>query len=243
MALGRLGRVCRVSDGSNRVEEAIAIHARLKRMAPDYYWTNYVNALVLAKQGKSDESQSAALRVLKVAPTHLPATLLVSSAELRKGDVRMANLRLQKTALQHPTHSLSCSCLPNPSYASVFIRKRRTPSVEVLALPQGSDLALPSADLDVIKGNLKSAASTLEILRSLQPDSAAHALRLSELRLKTGKRAEAKELLEEAVKHAGSDPAQQERIVAATSAWAKFSVCSNSLNPQSSSAPPTPERF
>lgn len=201
--------------GANRVDEAIAIHTRLKRIAPDFYWTNYINALILAKQGKSDESQSAALRVLKVAPSHLPATLLVSSAELRKGDVRMANLRLQKIALQHP-YSLTLLQLLAESQLRLGLHSEATDSIRrgLGITPKDPTLLSLQADLDVIKGNLKSAATTLETLRSLQPESAAHALRLSELRLKTGKRAEAKELLDEAAKHAGSDAAQQERIVA-----------------------------
>jgi putative PEP-CTERM system TPR-repeat lipoprotein len=213
---GVAGEYAEFLMGSNRVDEAIAIHTRLERMAPDYYWTNYVNALILAKQGKGDESQSAALRVLKVAPTHLPANLLVSSAELRKGDVRMANLRLQKIALQHP-YSLTLLQLLAESQLRLGIYSEAADSIRrgLGVAPKDPTLLSLQADLDVIKGNLKSAANTLETLRVLQPDSAAHALRLSELRLKTGKSAEAKELLEDALKHAGSDPAQQERIVAA----------------------------
>lgn len=201
---------------SNRLDEAIAIHSKLKRSAPDYYWTNYVNALILAKQGKSDESQSAALRVLKVAPTHLPAVLLVSSAELRKGDVRMANLRLQKIALQHP-YSLTLLQLLAESQLRLGLYSEAAESLRrgLVVSPTNPNLLTLQVDLDVISGNLKSAANTLEVLRTLQPDSAAHTLRLSEIRLRMGKRAEAKNLLDESAKLAASDPAQMERVVAA----------------------------
>ena len=55
-----------------KVEQAAAIRDQLRKKAPNQFWTVYLDALLLAREGRSEASHAAALKVLSVAPDHAP---------------------------------------------------------------------------------------------------------------------------------------------------------------------------
>lgn len=195
-------------------DEAIAIRDRLKKQAPGFYWTHYIDALVLSQQGKTEASQAAALKVLRASPDHLPANLLVASAELQKGDVMMANLRLQKIATQH-AYSLPLLQLLTESqirlgkYAEATDSLRRGLSVA----PKDGRLLSLKADAELAQGRTKEATATLEQLTAAFPGNPAYLLRLSELKMRSGNQEAARQLLDQAAAAGKDNPAIRDRVL------------------------------
>jgi len=198
-----------------KLDQAIVVRDRLKKLAPAYYWTHYVDALVLSGQGRSEESVAAALKVLAVAPEHLPTTLIVASAELQKGDVMMADSRLNKIARLYP---FSVPTLQLLAEAQLRLGKTAdaadTISRGLRAAPTNARLLSLRADSEVMRGAIKQAAATLAQLSANDPANASYLLRLSELRARSGDKVGAKKLLDQAAEAGKDNPLIRDRIIA-----------------------------
>ncbi|MBC7681998.1 MAG: PEP-CTERM system TPR-repeat protein PrsT [Ferruginibacter sp.] len=212
---GVMGEYGEFLVGVGQLDKAIVIRDRLKIMAPGYYWTYFVDALVLSRQGRTEDSLASALKVLKVAPEHLPATLLVAAAELKKGDVLMADTRLNKIATQYP-YSLPLLQL----LAECQLRLGRNAEA-VAALKRGLSVAPNDprllslrAESEVARGANKEAVATLEKLSAADPGNPSYPLRLSELQVATGNREAAKKYLDQATKAGQDNAAIRDRIIA-----------------------------
>jgi len=201
--------------GAGNLEQAIIIRDKLKKLAPRYYWTNYVDALILAQQGRQEESLAAAIKVLAVAPDHLPATLLAAQAELQKGDVLMASTRLKKAAAQHPYSVPMIRLL-----AQAQLRQGQTTEADLTikrglsVAPNDATLLSLRADSEVMRGANKSAIQTLELLSADAPGNASYLLRLSQLKARTGDRESAKKLLDRVTEVGKDNPAIRDQIIA-----------------------------
>lgn len=200
--------------GSGKLEQAIVIRDRLKKSAPRYYWTNYVDALVLAQQGRQEESLAATLKVLAIAPDHVPANLLAAQAELQKGDVLMASTRLKKIAAQNPysvpiIRLLAQAQLRQGQAAEAAEAIKRGLSVA----PNDATLLSLRADSEVMRGATKEAMSTLEQLSANAPENASYLLRLSQLKARSGDKESAKKLLDQATELGKDNPAIRDQII------------------------------
>lgn len=199
---------------AGKLEQAIAIRDRLKKLAPRYYWTNYIDALVLAQQGRQEESLAAALKVLAVAPDHLPANLLAAQAELQKGDVLMASTRLKKIAAQNPYSVPTIRLL-----AQAQLRQgQAADAAEAIkrglgVAPTDATLLSLRADSEVMRGATREAMSTLERLSANAPGNASYLLRLSQLKARSGDRESAKKLLDQATELGKDNPAIRDQII------------------------------
>ena len=200
---------------AGKLDQAIPIRDKLKRTAPDYFWTHYVNALVLANEGRTEDSLAAALKVLKVSPEHLPATLLVASAELQKGEVLMANSRLEKITLQHP-YSVPTLKLLGQSYLRLGKLNEAEDVIRrgLSVAPTDPQLLSLKADTEMSRGSTEKAAGTLEELIALYPQDAQNLLRLSELQVRRGNAGSATKLLDRATEIGKNDPRTVEQIIA-----------------------------
>ena len=212
-----MGEYAEFLIGAGKLDEAIAIRDRLKKLAPTFYWTQYVDALVLSRQGRLEDSLAAALKVLATAPEHLPATLLAAQGELQKGDVAMASTRLKKIAPQHPY-----SIPTNQLLAETLLRQGK-PSEAAEAIKRGlsvapNDARLLSlrADSEVMRGATKEALKTLGQLSTNSPGNASYLLRQSELQAGLGNKEAANKLLDKATEVGQDNPAVRDRIIAAS---------------------------
>lgn len=200
---------------AGKLDQAIAIRDRLKKLAPTFYMTHYVNALVLSRQGRSEESLAAALRALAIAPEHLPATLMVASAELQKGDVMMADRRLRKIAPQYP---FSVPMLQLLVQAQLRLGKGTEAADSISrglgVAPSNAGLLSLRAESEVMRGATNEAAATLERLSASDPANASYLLRLSELRARSGNKDAAKKLLDQAAEAGKDNPLIRDRIIA-----------------------------
>lgn len=200
---------------AGKLDQAIVIRDRLKKLAPTFYMTHYVNALILSRQARSEESLAAALRVLAVAPEHLPATLMVASAELQKGDVMMADRRLRKIAPQYP---FSVPLLQLLAQAQLRLGKTTEAADSISrglgVAPGNARLLSLRAESEVMRGAINEAAATLAQLSASDPANASYLLRLSELRAGSGNKEAARKLLDQAAEAGKDNPAIRDRIVA-----------------------------
>lgn len=201
--------------GIGKLDQAVGIRDNLIKVAPNYYWTHYLDALILSRQGKTEESMTAATKVLRAVPEHLPATLIVADAELKKGDVRMANMRLQKIVLHHP-YSIPVLQLLGESQLRLEKPGEAAETVKRGLVVSASDPRLLSlkADLSIKRGDLKEAIAMLELLKRKNPDNPGYLLRLSELQLAIGHKDMARNQLIEAAALSQDKPAILNRIVA-----------------------------
>lgn len=212
---GVMGEYGEFLASAGKLEQAIVVRDRLKKLAPTFYWTHYVDALVLSAQGRSEESLAAGLKVLAVSTEHLPATLLVASAELQKGDVMMASRRLKKIAPQHP-YSVPFLQL----FAEAQLRQGKTGEAAaaiargLTVAPTNAHLLSLRAESEMMRGATKEAAATLEQLVASHPGNGAYLLRLSELRARSGNKEAAKKLLDQATEAGKDNPAIRDRIIA-----------------------------
>lgn len=220
---GVMGEYGEFLVSSGKLSEAIAIRDRLKKLAPGFYWTEYVDALVLSQQGKTEASQAAALKVLRAAPDHLPATLLVASAELQKGDVMMANLRLQQIATKHAysvplLQLLAESQIRLGKHADAADSLRRGFSVA----PTDARLLSLKADEEMAQGRVKEATASLEQLNTAHPGNPSYLLRLSQLKARSGDREAARKLLDQAAEAGKDNPTIRDNVLTSYLALGDF---------------------
>jgi len=211
---GLMGEYGEALIKAGKPQEAKAMRDKLKKNAPNYFWTHYLNAVILALEGAADASHASALRVLAVSPNHLPAVLLAASAELQGGDLLMAETRLKKILKEHPyavpvLQMLSATQLRLRRFEEAEENIRRGLSVA----PTSERLLALRADVELQRGDTKKAANTLESILARNPKDATSMLRLSEIRAREGSRAAALTLMEQAAEISQDDPLLRDRII------------------------------
>ena len=202
-----------IAAGNN--DEATIVRDQLRKRAPGYFWTHYLDALLLARAGRSEESHAATLKVLAISPEHIPSTLLAAAAELQKGDVLMADKRLRALVKQQP-NSLPALRL----FAQSQMRLGR--SVDGMdtvrrglnIAPNDPQLLGIRAELEVARGDRKQAIATLKTLLSVRPDEPSALLRLADLHFGMKEFPEATRLTERAGAVTKDDTVMRGRVVA-----------------------------
>lgn len=211
---GLIGEYAEALISAGKVEEAIPLRDQLKKTAPNYFWTHYLNAVIFAKEGRNEDSHAAALRVLAVSPDHLPAVLLTSSAELQKGDFLMADSRLKRILKLHP-YSVPALQMQASTQFQLGKTKEAAETIRhgLSIAPNDGKLMSLKADTELKNGDTKKAVSTLESLIAKYPKDAPNLLRLSELKARQGNRQAASALLEQASEAGQDDPLVRDRII------------------------------
>ncbi|MDO9197240.1 XrtA/PEP-CTERM system TPR-repeat protein PrsT [Rhodoferax sp.] len=211
---GLIGEYAEALIAAGKIEEAIPLRDKLKKLAPNYFWTHYLNAVILAREGRSEDSHAAALRVLAASPDHLPAVLLASSAELQKGDVLMADSRLRKILKQYP-YSVPALQMQATTQLQLGKPKEAADTIRHGLTVAPSDVRLLSlkVDTELKSGETSKAVTTLESLIATHPKDAPSLLRLSELKARQGNKQGAAALLDRATEAGQDDPMVRDRII------------------------------
>lgn len=200
---------------AGKTEEATAVRDQLRKQAPNYFWTHYLDAALLARAGKIDQGHAAALKALAMAPQHLPSGLIAASAELSKGDFLMADRRLHALVQENPNSLQALRMLVESKMRS----GKRNEAVAVVArglsvAPQDAQLLAVKADLEWSLGARKDAMATLTKLTAAHPDDVLAKVRLAEARGRMGDKPQATRMLDETATAAGQDTGLRGRIVA-----------------------------
>ncbi len=194
--------------------QAVPLRNQLRKSAPNYFWTHYLDAVLLARDGRSEDSHAAALKVLSVSPDHLPAVLLASAAELQKGDVQMADNRLKKILKLNP---YAVPALRMQAAAQLQLGELQNAAQTIghglSVAPNDKRLLSLKAETEFKGGDVRSATATLQSLVSKYPTDAPSLLRLSEIKLRQGDKPGAAALLDQATLAGQDDPAIRDQIV------------------------------
>lgn len=211
---GLIGEYAEHLIAARRIDDAVPLRDKLKKLAPNYFWTHYLDAVILAREGRTEESHAAALKVLAVSPEHLPAVLLASEAELKKGDVLMADSRLRKILKSHP---YSVPALQLQAATQLQLGQSREAAETILhglsLAPGDARLLSLKADTELSNANIKKAVATLEILVAKHPKDAPNLLRLSQLKFRQGDKQAGAALLDRATETGQDDPEVRDRII------------------------------
>lgn len=201
--------------GANKFEEAAKIRDQLKAQAPGHYWTNYLDAVILAEKGNVESSHAAGLKVLSIAPTHLRSNLIVASAELQNNNASMAEERLRKLLHEHPRNLQLLQMLATAQLRTQKFDIAAENIARGLSLvPNDRRLLMLSADLAILKKDIPEARKVLRNLLTQAPQDGQTIMRLAELSFMEKKPAEAQILLEEARPLVQDDPNLRDRLIA-----------------------------
>lgn len=199
---------------ANKFADATSVRDQLRTRAPDHYWTNYLDAVLLAEKGNIEGSHAAGLKVLAVAPSHLRSNLLVASAELQNNNALMAEERLRKVLHEHPRHlSLlqlyATAQMRNANYAAAA----ETIDRGLRLSPDDRRLLTLTVDLAVLKKDISGAKKTLKRLLALSDKDGQSLMRLAELSIMEKKLAEVSPYLNQALPYVQDDPSLRDRTI------------------------------
>ena len=200
---------------AGRGDEAVAIRDQLRKRYPGLFWTQYLDALLEHRAGRFEQAHAAALRALRGAPEHVPSLLMAASAELQKGDLLMAEKRLQVLLRKHP------GSVPGWQLQAQLMARSGRKADLAAALKRGLELAPDDAQLLSLQaddqsasGQFAAAATTLTKMLSKRPNEADLMLRLANARFQAGDKAGAQALIEQAAAAGAADPQFTGRAVA-----------------------------
>lgn len=201
--------------GANKFADAEIVRDQLKAQAPNHYWTNYLDAVILAEKGNIEASHAAGLKVLTVAPNHLRSSLIVASAELQSNNALMAEERLRKLLHEHPRNLRLLQMLATAQLRT----KRYDAAAESITrgmqlVPDDRRLLVLSTDLAILKQDFPGARKILRNLLDLTPQDGQSLMRLAELSFMENKPEEAQSLLNEARPFVQDDPSLRDRMIA-----------------------------
>lgn len=211
---GLIGEYAESLMSTGKFDEAIALRDKLKKLAPNYYWTHYLDAVIFARDGRNEDSHVSALKVLAASPDHQPAVLLAAAAELQKGDVLIADSRLKKILKLNP---YSIPALQMQAAVQLQLGKvndaEETIRHGLSVMPDDPRFLSLKVDAELKGGNVAKAVATLEELVSKHPKDGPNLLRLSELKARQGDKASSIALLDRATEVGRDDPVLRDKII------------------------------
>lgn len=210
---GVIGEYAEQLFDAGKSAEAKPLRQKLRKIAPGYYRTAFVEALFLMEEGKPDEAYALATKVLAALPEHVPALLIAAKVELDRGEISSADSRLRKVLFLNPA---SVGAL-RMQFMVELRRKDLKAATAILerALrlsPGDPGLLAASAELAWSKGEKVEAVKTLQKLAQTQPPPADILIRLAEMKFALGKRDEADQAIVQAIQISRENAALRERV-------------------------------
>lgn len=212
MHRGVMGEYAEQLIAAGRKEEARPLKEKLRKFAPGYYRTQYLDALFLLEDGKPDLAYTAATKVLSVVPEHVPSQIIAASIELERNEFASVDTRVKKILAADPNSSQGYRLRAmletrrgNLSEASVALKRAisRAPEDRGL-LSMAASLAWSQGDKPTALLLMKNAASQLPLRADLLAG-------LAEMLHATGKSGEAVKALDSGIE-AATDAKAREAI-------------------------------
>ncbi|MBL8404036.1 MAG: PEP-CTERM system TPR-repeat protein PrsT [Dechloromonas sp.] len=105
MHRGVIGEYAEQLIAASRQEEARPLRDRLRKIAPGYYRTQYLDALFLLEDGNQDLAYTAVTKVLAALPEHVPSQVIAASIELERNELASVETRAKKIVSTSPNSS------------------------------------------------------------------------------------------------------------------------------------------
>ena len=195
--LGVVGEYGDALIGAGRFDDATKVRDRLAKVAPQFFWTYYLTALLYNREGRLDEAHAAALAVLKVSPDHVGSALMAASAELRRGDLVPAEQRLTSLVRKNPELVPALGLLAQAQLRLGRSQEATETLRRGLSLTPGNpELLMLRARLEAGTGHAKEAAASYAQVAAVHPDDPEVLLPLAQARFAAGDRAGARRVVE-----------------------------------------------
>lgn len=202
---------------AGRFDDARKVYDELRKRHPGLFWSHYLGALLAHRDSRFDEAHAMALRALKLSPDHLPTQILAISSEMQKGELQVADKRLQAALAKHadsvPLWQLNAQVqqrLGRPKEAAAAIKRGLD------LAPGNAQLLLMQSDRQLAAGEFKPALATLKAFLAARPQDPEAMLRLASAQVRAGDRGAAMALVEQAgqAATAAGDSTATGRVVA-----------------------------
>ncbi|MDP1653108.1 MAG: PEP-CTERM system TPR-repeat protein PrsT [Rhodocyclaceae bacterium] len=197
---GVIGEYAEQLFEAGKSAEAKPLLNKLRKIAPRYWRTAFVEALFQMEEGKQDQAHDLVTKVLVALPEHIPSLLIAAKVELDRGELSSADSRLRKILFINPASigalrmQLMLELRRNDLQAAAAILERA-----LRLAPNDRGLLAASAELAWAKGDKTSAVKILARAAQTQPPRADILTQLAEMKFALGKRDEADQAIGQAI--------------------------------------------
>jgi putative PEP-CTERM system TPR-repeat lipoprotein len=210
---GVIGEYAEQLFQAGRSADAKPLRDKLRRIAPRYYRTAFIEALFQMEEGKFDEAHDSAVKALAALSEHVPSLLIAAKVELDRGELASAETRIKKVLATNPTSiqalhmqfMLELRRGDTKAAAAVLERAQRV-------APNDRGLLAAAADLAWAKGDKAGAAKQLATAAQMKPPQPELLTRLAEMDLALGKRVDASAAIDQAINLTKDDARLRERV-------------------------------
>lgn len=210
---GVIGEYAERLIGAGRSAEAKPLRDKLHKIAPTYFRTLYIDALVAMNEGKLDDAWFLATKVLSRLPKHLPSQQIAAMVELGRGEFASAESRVGKILEQDPNSVIGLRLL-----TQLELRRNNLPAAEAALrtalrrAPNDAELTSIAAELDWNRGDKDKAIQQMAAAAQANPPQAMRNARLGEMYFAAGKRPEAFAALDKAIEISRTDAQHREQV-------------------------------
>ncbi len=210
---GVIGEYAEQLFEAGKSAEAKPLLNKLRKIAPRYWRTAFVEALFQMEEGKQDQAHALVTKVLVALPEHVPSLLIAAKVELDRGELSSADSRLRKILFINPA-SLGALRM------QFLLELRRNDLKAAAAIldralrlaPNDRGLQTASAELAWAKGDKAGAVKQLTKAAQTQPPGADILIRLAEMKFALGKRDEAGQAISQAIQLSHDNPGLREGV-------------------------------
>lgn len=199
MHRGVIGEYAEQLIAANRKDEARPLRDKLRKLAPSYYRTQYLEALFLLEDGKQDLAYNAITKVLAALPEHIPSQIIAASIELERNELSSAEGRVKRILAADTGSSQGYRLRAmlemrrgNLSEASAALEKATSRA------PDDRNLLAMAAGLSWSRGDKRAAVHQMSKAAAQEPPRADLLAGLAEMLLGTGQREDALTMLNSA---------------------------------------------
>lgn len=210
---GVMGEYAEQLFQAGRSAEARPLRDKLRRIAPRYYRTAFLEALFQMEDGKFDEAHDSAAKVLASLPEHVPALLIVANVELARGELASADAHLRKVLAKNPglVQALRMQFMlelrRSDTKAAAVVLDRA-----IVAAPNDRGLLVAAGDLAWAKGDRTGAVKRLRAAARMEPPQLEVLTKLAEMEFALGRRGEATTTISQAINLSADDAKRREQV-------------------------------
>ncbi len=196
-----------------RIDEARREQVSLSAMAPTYYRTVLLDAMLKAHDGDWDGAYERAVKVLARVPESPAAGLLAASIDIRRNNLATAEGRLAQVIKEQPSSVEALRLLASvAARRGDFVAADRILASALNRAPDQSGLLIDSAELDASQGQWTRARERALRALSLNPRSVRmHAL-LADLEARSNKGESARLHFDRALDNLDAEPAMADQL-------------------------------
>lgn len=203
---GVIGEYAELLFQAGRSAEAKPLRDKLRKIAPRYYRTAYIEALFYMEGGKFDEAHDAAVKVLAALPDHIPSQLIAAKVEIDRGEFGSAENRLRKVLAANPSSlkALQMRLMLEVRRGDVAAAAMTLERALRIA-PNDRNLLAASAEYSWARGDKSGAIKQLTTAAQMPPPQVEFLTRLAEMKFALGQRSEASQTAGQAIDLAKDD--------------------------------------